>query len=571
MADADVQSKSMAAPEVATTEVVIVGAGPTGLMAAALLARCGVKFRILDKSETAAHESRAFGVQAKSLELFLSMGLAETVMDKGLVAAGVQIFVDGKQAAELNLDDIGHTDTPYSFILMVPQSEIEAILLEDVKRHGIEVERGIEITTFEQSAKGVVLHGLDKSGEAFDIEASYLIGADGAHSVVRHILGLSFEGAPYPQNFLLADCKIEWPYDYDHVKIFLRGRNMAVFMPLRGKDIGRIIAIEPAVTDMNAPIEEQGSSELPFNEVQRAFAAVSGVDVRLYDPIWTSRYRVHHRAVNTYHQGRVFVAGDAAHIHSPAGGQGMNTGLQDAANLAWKLALVLKGHARDRLLDTYQTERWPVGQKVLKTTDRLFGNMTVQSERATKIRNFLVPIVFGLLTKSRWVRAKAFHFASQLGIRYDVNDYLLNSAPQPVPLGFASSPVGAGRRAPDAAIAHDISVFDLIKNYHFHVLALSRQALDRDEIDTLSTQLASLPKSIGLPLETHIITHSLIGRDPRLHRAESSDVFEAYRVPHARPQALFLIRPDGYIAFHAESLAIEALRDFLTTRFAEFG
>ena len=231
---------------------------------------------------------------------------------------------------------------------------------------------------------------------------------------------------------------------------------------------------------------------------------------------------------------------------------------------------LLKGHARDKLLDTYQTERWPVGQMVLKTTDRLFSGMTAQSERQTKIRNFLVPIVFNLLTKSRWVRAKAFRFLSQLGIRYDGNDYLLNSAPQPMPLGFASSPVAAGRRAPDAAIAHDVSIFDLIKNYRFHVLALSRKSLDRDEVETLTMQLASLPKSVGLNVETHLIAHSLIGRDPRLHRAKSSEVFETYGVTHARPQALFLIRPDGYIAFRAESLDIEALRDFLTTRFGEF-
>jgi 2-polyprenyl-6-methoxyphenol hydroxylase-like FAD-dependent oxidoreductase len=490
------------------------------------------------------------------------------VMEKGLIATGVQFFIDGKQAAELNLDDLGYTGTPYSFLLMVPQSDIEAILLDDLKRHGIEVERGIEVTGFEQSPDGVVLHGSDKMGEPFDIHAAYLIGADGAHSTVRHILSLNFKGAAYPQNFLLADCKIDWPFDYDHLKIFLHGRNIAVYMPLRGKDICRIIAIEPAEGDVNAPIEQQGSAPLAFGEVQRAFSMASALNIQLYDPVWTSLYRVHHRAVNSYRKGRAFVAGDAAHIHSPAGAQGMNTGLQDAANLAWKLALCLKGHARDTLLDTYQSERWPVGQTVLKTTDRLFSSMTAQSERATQIRNFFVPILFSLLTKSRWVRAKAFHFISQLGIRYDANDYLLNSAPRPLPLGFASSPVAAGRRAPDAAIARDVSVFDLIRNYRFHVLALSRKSLDRDEIETLCTQLASLPKSIGLEVETHLVTHSLIGRDPRLHRAESSDVFEAYGVSHARPQALFLIRPDGYIAFRAESLNIEALKDFLATRFA---
>jgi 2-polyprenyl-6-methoxyphenol hydroxylase-like FAD-dependent oxidoreductase len=567
MADTDAQTEHAASPGAASTDVVIVGAGPTGLMAAALLARCGVSCRILDKSETAAHESRAFGVQAKSLELFLNMGLDQAVLDKGLIATGVQVYVDGKQAAEANFDDIGPADTPYSYILMVPQSDIEAILAEDVARHGISIERGVEVTGFEQSAIGVTVHAKTKSGETFDVGAAYVIGADGAHSVMRHKLGLSFDGAPYPQGFLLADCKIEWPFDYDHVKVFLHGRNMAVYLPLRGKDTCRVIAIDPIKTDLHAPVEQQGSSELHFEEIQEAFAEASGLDVKLSDPTWTSRYHVHHRAVNRYRQGRVFVAGDAAHIHSPAGGQGMNTGLQDAANLAWKLALRIKGHARDKLLDTYHEERWPVGQNVLKTTDRMFSNMTVQSDLASKLRNFFVPIVFTILTKSRWFRARAFHFLSQLAIHYEPNDFLLDRFADAKPSGATNAATGAGRRAPGASIGKDLSIFDLIKDYRFHVVALSRKSLNREEIESIGDQLASLPKSVGIPLETHLIAHSLIGRDPRLHRAESSEVFDTYGVTHAQPQALFLIRPDGYIAFRADSFDIAGLQDFLASRF----
>jgi len=541
-------------------DVAIVGAGPTGLMAAALLARCGVRLRIVDKSPTAAHESRAFGVHAKSMELFLNMGLADELLDKGTIANGVQIFIDGKQAAEVNLDDIGHANTPFPFIFMLPQSEIEAILLKDLNRLGVKVERSVDVASLQLRDDGVTLYAKDASGAPMTIESSYLIGADGAHSVVRHLLNLSFRGAPYPQGFLLADCKIDWPLDYDHLKAFLHDRSLAVFLPLKGESISRVLVTDSMQGDPHAGIESQGSSDVSIEEVHAAFVKASGINATFSDVRWTSRYRVHHRSVDTYRKSRVFVAGDAAHIHSPAGGQGMNTGLQDTANLAWKLALAVKGHAGDALLDTYHGERWPVGQNVLKTTDRLFGRVTVQSERAAKLRNFLIPFVFALFGKMRFIRARAFHFLSQLAIRYEPNGFMQGSTNE--------AGLGPGKRAPDAKIAHDLTVFDLIENYQFHVLAISRQPLNEAEIETLKKDLAALP-DIGLSLETHIIAHSLIGRDARLYRAESPEIFEVYGVTYSSPCAIFLIRPDGHIAFNASSLDVAALKAFLSAHFSK--
>jgi len=539
-------------------DVSIVGAGPTGLMAAALLARCGVRLRIVDKSATAAHESRAFGVHAKSMELFLNMGLADELLDKGIIANGIQVFIAGKQAGEVNLDDIGHANTPFPFIFMLPQSEIEAILLKDLNRLGVKVERNVDVASLQLRDNGITLYAKDASGTPMAIESTYLIGADGAHSAVRHLLNLSFKGAPYPQGFLLADCKVDWPLDHDHLKAFLGDRSLAVFLPLKGENISRVLVTDPQLSDPQAGIESQGSSAVSIEEVHTAFVKASGISATFSDARWTSRYRVHHRSVDTYRVGRVFVAGDAAHIHSPAGGQGMNTGLQDAANLAWKLALAVKGHAGDALLDTYHAERWPVGQNVLKTTDRLFGRVTVQSERAAKLRNFIMPHVFALLGRSRFIRARAFHFLSQLAIRYEPNAFMQG--------GENAAGLSAGKRAPDARIAHDLTVFDLIENYQFHVLALSRKPLNEAEIDALVTSLSALPE-IGVKLETHIIAHSLIGRDARLYRAESPEVFDAYGLTYASPRGVFLIRPDGHIAFNAPSLDIDALTAFLATRF----
>jgi len=531
-------------------------------MAAALLSRCGVRIRIFDKSEQQAHESRAFGVHAKSMELFLNMGLADEFLNRGLIPSGVQVFVDGEPVGGFNFDDIGRADTPYSFILMVPQWEIEAILVDDLRRLGVEVEHNVEVVGFDSTNEGVIVHAKDKTGASLEVRGTYLIGADGAHSIVRKTMGLSFEGAAYAQGFLLADCKIDWPLDYDHMKMFLRGRNLAVYLPLKGKEFGRIIAIKPMESDTAAPLESQGSSELPLEEVEQALREASGIDITLRDPVWTSRYRIHHRAVNRYVAGRVFVAGDAAHIHSPAGAQGMNTGLQDAANLVWKLVLVIKGKAPSRLLETYHSERWPIGQKILNYTDRLFTGISSQSGWVTSLRNKLIPIFATTLSRSGTIRAKAFHFLSQLGIRYHESEFVLDASSAEAPRAWREG-LTAGRRAPNALFARNRDVFGLIQGYRFHVLALSRQPLSAEEIQSLTERLACLPKTIGIEIETHLIVHSLAGRDPRILQAESNQVFEAYGLSADIPQALFLIRPDGYIAFRADRLDIERLKEFI--------
>jgi 2-polyprenyl-6-methoxyphenol hydroxylase-like FAD-dependent oxidoreductase len=549
-----------------TTDVVIAGSGPTGLMSASLLRRCGVNVRILDKSEQQAHESRAFGVHAKSMELLLSIGLADEFLNRGLIATGVQVFVDGLRVGGFNFDDIGRADTPYSFLLMVPQWDIEAILVEDLRRLGVEVEHNVEVTGFEQSAEGVLVHASDKAGESFEVRCSYLIGADGAHSIVRKTLGLTFEGAPYPQGFLLADCKINWPLDYDHMKLFLRGRDLAFYLPLKGKDVGRIIAIKPVETGKGASIDDEGSSPVSLDTVQEALRDASGMEIELTDPLWTTHYRIHHRGVNKYGEGRVFLAGDAAHIHSPAGAQGMNTGLQDAANLVWKLVLVLRGHAPRALLDTYNSERRPVGQKILNYTDKLFAGMSSQTGWVAGLRNMLVPVLAATLSRSGTVRAKAFHFLSQLGIRYHESDFVHDSASARAPRAWRDG-LSAGHRAPNALFGRNRDVFGLIQGYRFHVLLLSREPLTEDEIQSLSAALADLRKAVDIDLETHIIAHSLVGRDERICQAESNQAFEAYGLTDATPRGLFFIRPDGYIAYRSDGFNVKALQEFIQQRF----
>ena len=549
-------------------DVVIVGAGPTGLMAATLLRRSGIAVRVFDKSAARAHESRAFAMHARSLELLRAIGLGDAFMERGVIASGAQIFVEGSRVGEIDIADIGRDDTPYPFVLMVPQWDIEAILTDDLRHHGVDVEHGVEVTDFKQSESGVVVRATRADGSRFEVPAAYVVGADGAHSVVRKTLGLRFAGAAYPQSFLLADCRIDWALDHDRLKIFVAGRNLAVFLPLRGREIGRIIAIQPFAGDDDAAANEHeaGSAPATLAEVETALRGVARRPVTLHDPVWVTRYRLHHRGVDRYREGRAFVAGDAAHIHSPAGGQGMNTGLQDAANLAWKLALVIQRRAPAALLDTYHSERWPIGQKILQRTDRLFAGISSQKEWMTRVRNVVVPLVAPLITRFGCARAIAFHFVSQLGIRYHASRFVHDASPAATPRAWRHG-ITAGRRAPDAAISAERRVFDLLDGYRFHLLVLSRRPLDGDEIGRLRAELDALPAAAGLDLGVHLVARSLVGRDARVLQAESPQVFRAYGLSGRVPQAAFLVRPDGYVAYRAPDADIAAAGRFLRERF----
>jgi 2-polyprenyl-6-methoxyphenol hydroxylase-like FAD-dependent oxidoreductase len=545
-----------------TPDVIIVGAGPTGLMAALLLHKCGIPFRIFDKGEQQAHESRAFALQARSLELIQSLGLIDEFIRQGLISPGLKLYANGHLAATMPVDDIGAEDSPYAFVMMLPQSHIEKIFIEALSKLGITIERNSEVTGFNQQPDGVSA-SVNQSGKVIVVNTKYLIGADGAHSIVRSVLGLTFAGASYPQNFMLADCTISWPLEYSYIKLFIRKTYLGVYFPIKGTAYGRIIAITPETGSENDSAAAQVATTaepLALPEVEKAFLDATNLDVKLTDPIWVARYRIHHRCVNKYSEGRVFVAGDAAHIHSPAGGQGMNTGLQDAANLVWKLAVTLKNNGTDELLATYNTERWPVGQKLLNFTDKLFSSMTSQGEFKSFLRNLIMPLFMKMASHLTPCRKKIFSFLSQLGIRYHasafVRDDLKSSA------GSMSSRLSAGHRAPNAIYKRNHDIFGLINNYEFNVLAMAKQGLTENQIDDIAAELATLPTTLGLPLHTHFIAHSLVGENDKIIQAENNDVFVRYGLSNSTPFGLFLVRPDGYIAYRSNELNIASLARF---------
>ncbi len=557
--------------ETTDCEVLIVGAGPTGLMSAVLLARSGVRVRIFDKNPEQAHESRALAIQARTLELFLALGLADELLKRGTLVTNARLFKDGDAKVELHFEAIHRPDTPYAFILIIPQRDTEAVLNDELRRLGVNVERSVEVTGFEQADGGVTAHAKGADGKEFEVRASYLIGGDGAHSIVRKALGLTFEGSAYPQDFLLADCRVEGLPHPSDFGIFLHDKDFAVYFPLPdGKGMGRIITERSGLAgDSHESVDKQGGKDAPLPLVEEAFRKATNLDVTLHDATWTSLYRVHHRGVDRYGKGRAFVAGDAAHIHSPAGGQGMNTGLQDAANLAWKLVLALRrpGGVPAGLLDTYHDERWPVGQRVLKVTDEMFSTMTTQSGWFAAVRNAIVPRVAGVLSHTDLARAFVFNFLSQLGIYYPPGAFVLDEAGQHGQARFWKHGPACGHRAPNASFARHRDVFDLLEGYRFQVLALSRKPLASDEIGTLCDGLAALPQPPGLGLTSHVVAYCVAGDEERISRAESVDAFTAYGVDHETPQALYLVRPDGYVAWRADEFDLSRLADYLRGRF----
>ncbi|MFD5276420.1 FAD-dependent monooxygenase [Pseudarthrobacter sp. NPDC058362] len=395
-------------------DVLIVGAGPTGLTLAVQLALLGVRIRIIDRSADRVHESRALALQPRSLEVLAGLGVTD-----GLVAAGnraVQVKLHLRdRVLSVPLFDLGLEDTEYPYLLFLSQAETERLLEERLAGLGITVERQVELTDLTQDAGSVtaVLRHAG-TGPAADetVRAAYAVGCDGARSAVRRIAGIPFKGSTYPQTFLLADAEADG-LERGAAHAFASAKGILLFFPLGSPATWRLLAIK-RTTAARPP----GAPEATLDEVQAAVDDYTGGTVRLHDAAWITEFRIHLRAAARYRSGRLFLAGDAAHVHSPAGAQGMNTGIQDAVNLGWKLAQALAGTGGPNLLDTYQAERQPVGKAVLRLSNRPFRIATSLNPLVRFARSRVSPVVAPLAAKATWGRARLFRTISELGIGY---------------------------------------------------------------------------------------------------------------------------------------------------------
>ncbi|MGV0741825.1 FAD-dependent monooxygenase [Mycolicibacterium sp. XJ870] len=362
-----------------TTEVLVVGAGPTGLTMGIELARRGVAVRVIDTAAAPTTETRALGVQPRTLELFDRLDLADATVAGGVPVTEFNVFSEGKRFLHL---DIHALNTPHPYLLMLPQPQVEALLATRLNDLGVEVERGVELSTLDQSPGEVQVGLRHGDGRLEQARLPWVIGCDGAHSTVRHQLDVPFVGAAFEENFAVADVRMDWPLPHDVFYSFLhRGRFVAYF-PMPGGLHRLTIAYRPG----QAP-----AGEVTFDELQAAVTRCAPAGSRVSEITYAGRFRINQRKVARHSVGRVFLAGDAAHVHSVVGGQGMNTGIQDAFNLGWKLAAVVHGQARPDLLDSYAAERSPVAQRLVKGTRRATRMTLLRSPVAAAARRHLAP------------------------------------------------------------------------------------------------------------------------------------------------------------------------------------
>src|SRR5262249_29993436 len=363
------------------SDVLIVGAGPTGLVLALWLTRLGVKVRIIDKTAEPGTTSRALAVQARTLELYQQLDLADAVVAKGHQVPAGNFWVKGERKARISLNALGSGMKPYPFLPIFPQDEHEKLLIARLQALGVGVERRTELVGFVDQAAGVTARVRRPDGDESDCGASFVAGCDGARSKVRETIGTGFPGGTYPHIFYVADIEATGPALNGELHVDLDEADFLAIFPLAGAGHARLIG---AVRDVNA-------ETLTFAEISDR--AINHMKVTIGKVNWFSTYHVHHRVTQHFHKGRVFLAGDAAHIHSPAGGQGMNTGIGDAINLAWKLAAVLKGRAPDTLLDSYEAERIGFARRLVATTDRVFSFASAEGSIARIIRTRLLPLI----------------------------------------------------------------------------------------------------------------------------------------------------------------------------------
>jgi len=390
----------------ASTPVLIVGAGPSGLVLALWLRKRGIPFRIIDKASKPGTTSRALAVQARTLEFYRQLGIAEELIAAGVTVPEILLRRESRVVARGKVGDLGRDVSPFPYLLFCAQDVHETLLCDILKKMGVEVERDTELMSLTQDDQKVtaVLRG-PRGSET--VTATYLCGCDGAHSQVRHDLGTAFQGGTYSQVFFVADVDATGDAA-SGLQICVNRDGFCIVMPIRSRGSVRLTGIVPQAAE--------GKPEITYEDVRASVAKTTGLKVS--NVRWFSSYHVHHRVAEHFQRGRVFLVGDAGHIHSPAGGQGMNTGIGDAVNLAWKLADVLQNRGEEKLLMTYEPERMAFARTLVRTTDLAFRAFTSRNVASLMFRDFLAPVLFGILTRFGFFLRFMFRTLSQTRIHY---------------------------------------------------------------------------------------------------------------------------------------------------------
>jgi 2-polyprenyl-6-methoxyphenol hydroxylase-like FAD-dependent oxidoreductase len=502
------------------TDVLIVGAGPTGLVLALWLTRLGVRVRIVDKTAEPGTTSRAMAVHARTLELYRQIGIADAVVERGRKAIAANLWTAGKRVAHAVFGEMGAGLSPFPYVLIFPQDEHEQLLIEHLAKLGVDVERRTEVVHLEETADRVRTRLKRPDGSEDACAAAYVAGCDGGHSTVREALQIGFEGGTYAHLFYVADVEATGAALNGEVHVAMDTTDFLVVFPLTREGHARLIG-----TIREEAVHEHES--LSWNDVSQRVIDWMHIDVGHVH--WFSTYRVHHRVASHFRKGRAFLAGDAAHVHSPVGGQGMNTGIGDAVNLGWKLAAALHGRGDASILDSYEPERIAFARRLVATTDRAFTGVTSAGVLARFMRLDVVPRVIPTLFQIAAVRRFMFRTVSQTAVNYRGSTLSEGRA----------GAIRGGDRLPwvNPLNGVDGDNFNPLTSLDWQVHVYGNAA---PEIDALC-------KARRLPLHVYPWRPEM-GR-AGLHR-----------------DAVYLVRPDGYVALADPAASAAALASYLDTR-----
>ena len=521
--------------------VLVVGAGPTGLTMANELARHGVAVRIVDRAPAPSVTSRALVVMPRSLEIFDDLGVIDEAIAAGNPAAAVTVtFKTRKVRIDFGGVLAGPKNyTAYPVPRTLSQHDTERILTRLLAMQGVEIERGRAVTDLSPHGDAVTVSLRGEDGSVENLRCRWVIGCDGAHSVVRKAAGIPFAGSTYRDEFIMADADLDWPFPHGELYVFPSPAGIFAAFSMPGENRYRIFGNFPPGPD--GPSAEY--SEPTHEEFQAMVDERVPFPAKVVKEYWVTRYRVHSRSVPRYRDGRIFLVGDAAHVHSPAGAQGMNTGIQDAYNLAWKLALVERGIADGSLLDSYQAERHPVGVQLLKTTDRLFSVFGGQNPLARLARGRVAPVLASVVLTRPWVLRRFVGRLAQLRVHYP--DSPLNAESGS---GWRDAPA-PGDRAREADVmigGRPGRLHDELRGTHHTVLlftGLDGHARSAVELCRIAERIErSYP---GL-VKARVVTAEQVADHPATLGDPNRSAHRQYGIKSA---SAFVIRPDAYIGY----------------------
>ncbi len=511
--------------ELVKTDVIIVGAGPTGLSLAVQLVRYGIDFVIFDKKDGTTDLSKALVVHSRTLEIFDQIGLAEIAVGQSEIVEKVVLLHNGETTAQIDFSDWGKDLSPFPFLLMFEQSKNERLLDEYLQKSGREVLWQTELESFSQDAGGVTAQVKNADGTIQTIEAQYLVGCDGAGSKTRHLLDLHFEGSTYPRLFYVADVEMEFEAEQATVFASFGKEAIVLFFPMQGAKRWRIIGNLPEYDREEKP-------EIPYETIEAKVQKEIRRPLDITKVNWFSTYKVHTRHVEAFGRGRCFLAGDAAHVHTPTGGQGMNTGIQDAYNLAWKLALVLKGEAALNLLETYNEERLPNAKRLVETTDQAFDVVVGNHWYVRFLRDALIPAAAKIIAHFDAAKEFIFPTISQIGINYRESSLSRNAV-------NSSFSVKAGDRMPYFLI-DGANVFARLNASKFHLVIFSDGSENYDKFQ------ADIKNRFDDRLDINLIP--LIPKAAEIFGAEKS--------------FFVLLRPDNYIGLISDKISAAEIKRY---------